>query len=196
MDLSSSLSFWEESVCHCYFHFLVLLPFNFLPWFFLFMFNVLIFLSGLSDRNLDHYFCTLPFIVNKPSMPTPSPMGETIMTKLWKCNFAKRKCSDILCTVLPLCDSSWVIRVLCVFLCACTHVFWSSWDSVRLTYTTAIYLWLPQCGFWVWGNFLRSQMPFSLLGTYTSMLFTIVQFCWCVLCHISLRQWLYITVIE
>lgn len=152
MDLSSSLSFWEESVCHCYFCSLVLLPFNFLPWFLLFMFNVLIFLPGLYDRNLDHYFCTLPFVVNKPSMLTPSPMGENTNDKIMKMQFYKEECSDILCTILPLCDSSWIIWVLCVFLCACTCVFWSSWDSVIPTYITDIYLWLPQCGFWVWGK--------------------------------------------
>ena len=160
------------------------------------MFNVLIFLPGLYDRNLDHYFCTLPFIVNKPLMLTPSPMGENTNDKIMKMQFYKEECSDIFCTILPLCDYSWVLWVLCVFLCACTWVFWSSWDSVILTYITDIYLWLRQCGFWVWGNFLGSQMPFSLLGTYTSMLLTIVQFYWCVLCDISLLQCLHITVIK
>lgn len=123
MGLSSSLSFWEESVCHCYFHFLVLLPFNFLPWFFRFMFNVLIFLSGLSDRNLDHYFCTLPFIVNKPSMLTPSPMGENTNDKIMKMQFYKE---EMLRYSLHNSPIMWFFLSyqgsLCVFMCLHTCV--------------------------------------------------------------------------
>lgn len=95
----------------------------------------------------------------------PFNMGENNNDKIVKIWFHKMNAQISLhtfshdVTFLSLnCLSS-----VCVFICACAHVFWNIWESLMLTYITEIYLWLS------WYRFFLGKLPEVTNAIFTFM---------------------------